>query len=260
MSGKQLLIRRTDERLTLTINRPEKRNALKMSILDEIGAALAEHGDDDSLKCAVITAAGDRCFAAGGDLRELDSIRSPEAAAAMSQRGRTALDQIRQYPLPVIAALNGLAYGGGAELAMACDLRVAVPGAEIGFLQAELNVTTAWGGGIDLIALVGHQIALNLLLSATRLGADEASQLGIINHVFGPGEDLDTGLNAFLSKYLKRGHRVLRGFKALCSAHRKTLHETLGATEQEAFVASWTHPDHWRAVEQAFAERNKPDD
>lgn len=257
MSENQLLIRRADGRLTLTINRPEKRNALKMSLLDEIGATLAEHSGDESLKCAVITAAGDRCFAAGGDLRELDAIRSPQDATAMSQRGRRALDQVRQFPLPVIAALNGLAYGGGAELAMACDLRVAVPGAEIGFLQAELNVTTAWGGGIDLIAMLGHQNALDLLLSASRLNADEAHRLGIINHVCDPRQDLETGLNEFLSTYLKRGTQVLRGFKALSSAHRQILHERLSAAEQNAFVASWTHPDHWRAVERAFAERNK---
>jgi enoyl-CoA hydratase/carnithine racemase len=209
------------------------------------------------LKCAIITAAGDRCFAAGGDLRELDAIRSPEEATAMSQRGRKTLDQVRQFPLPVIAALNGLAYGGGAELAMACDLRVAVPRAEIGFLQAELNVTTAWGGGIDLIAIVGHQNALNLLLSARRLDAHEAHRVGLVDHVCGAEQDLETGLNEFLSAYLQRGTRVLRGFKALSSAHRQNLHQRLSMAEQNAFVASWTHPDHWQAVEQAFTERNK---
>jgi enoyl-CoA hydratase len=255
LSSDQLLVHRAAERLTLTINRPEKRNALKMSLLDEIAAALNAHSDDDSIKCAVITAAGDRCFAAGGDLRELDAIRSAEDATAMSQRGRTALDQVRQFPLPVIAALNGLAYGGGAELALACDLRVAVPGAEIGFLQAELNVTTAWGGGIDLIATVGRQKALDLLLSASRLKAEPARDLGIVDHVCGSGQVLDAGLEEFLAPLLERGTRVLRGFKALSSAHRQTLHAQLSVAEQDAFVASWTDPDHWLAVEQAFGER-----
>lgn len=257
MSENQLLIRRTDDTLTLTINRPEKRNALKMSLLDEIGAALQAHNNDETLKCAIITATGDRCFAAGGDLQELDAIRSPEQAEAMSKRGRAALDQVRQFQLPVIAGLNGLAYGGGAELAMACDLRVAVPSAEIGFLQAQLNVTTAWGGGIDLIAAVGRQKALGLLLSSKRLSAEEACDLGLIEHVCAPGQDLDAGLQEFLSPYLQRSTQVLSGFKALALAHRKRLHETLNAVEQETFIASWTHPDHWAAVEQAFADRSK---
>jgi enoyl-CoA hydratase len=253
----QLLISRKDDILTLTINRPEKRNALKMGLLDELGAALTTYVDDENLKCAVITAAGDRCFAAGGDLKELDTIRSPEDAEAMSKRGRQALDQVRRFPLPVIAGLNGLAFGGGAELAMACDLRVAVPGAEIGFLQAQLNVTTAWGGGIDLIIAIGGQKALDLLLSSKRLSAEDAFDLGLIDRICSPAQDLDDCLQEFLSPYLQRSSRVLRGFKALTAAYRRTVHEKLTAVEQGNFITSWTHPDHWAAVEQAMAERSK---
>ncbi|MDH3509588.1 MAG: enoyl-CoA hydratase/isomerase family protein [Gammaproteobacteria bacterium] len=257
MSADQLLISRKDGVLTLTINRPEKRNALKMDLLDEIGASLTNFADDENLKCAVITAAGDRCFAAGGDLKELDSIRSPDDAEAMSKRGRQALDQVRRFPLPVVAGLNGLAFGGGAELAMACDLRVAVPQAEIGFLQAQLNVTTAWGGGIDLIVAIGRQKALELLLSAKRLPADEAYHLGLIDRICAAGQDLDDCLREFLSPYLKRSGRVLRGFKALTAAYRRMAHEKLTAVEQEHFIASWTHVDHWDAVEKTMAGRSK---
>jgi enoyl-CoA hydratase len=253
----QLLISRKDDVLTLTINRPAKRNALKMDLLDELAASLTAYVDDKTLKCAVITAAGDRCFAAGGDLQELDVIRSPEDAEAMSKRGRQALDHVRHFPLPVIAGLNGLAFGGGAELAMACDLRVAVPKAEIGFLQARLNVTTAWGGGIDLIAAIGAQKALDVLLSSKRLSAEEARHLGLIDRICAPGQDLDQCLQEFLSPYIQLSSLVLRGFKALTAAHRQMAHEELTALEQENFVASWTHPDHWAAVDQAIAGRNK---
>ena len=172
--------------LRLTINRPEQRNALSLSLLDEIAARLRDHHDHLALRCVILTAAGDRCFAAGGDLKELDAIRSETQSLAMSQRGRRVLDTIRQFPVPVIAALNGLALGGGAELAMACDLRIAAEHAGIGFLQGQLNVTTAWGGGIDLIAALGHQRALELLLAARRISATEARQLGLFAAVCEP--------------------------------------------------------------------------
>ncbi len=257
MSAPALLVERRDRILTLTINRPEKRNALRMDLLDALGAALAAHATDASLRIAVITASGDRCFAAGGDLDELAAIRSTEDAEAMSRRGRRALDQVRAFPLPVVAALNGLALGGGAELAMACDLRIAAATAEIGFLQGQLGVTTAWGGGIDLIAAVGNRRALDLLISARRLAADEALSIGLFDRVCANDEALDACLMAFLRPYVDRSRQVVAGFKALTAAHRRELHQTLSSVEQSRFVAAWTHDDHWAAVEHAAAARAK---
>lgn len=257
MSEEILLVERRDGVLTLTINRPAQRNALRMDLLDELGQALADHADDDAVKCAVITAAGDRCFAAGGDLKELDAIRTTEQAESMSKRGRRALDQVRRFPLPVIAALNGLALGGGAELAMACDLRIAVPGADIGFLQGQLNVTTAWGGGIDLVAAVGTRRALELLASARRVRAEEALSLGIYDHVCDPDQPLAACLDEYLKPYRSRTRAVLEGYKSITTGHRQAVHERLSGVEQRHFVETWTHPDHWDAVERAAAGRAK---
>jgi enoyl-CoA hydratase len=100
-----LLVECTADVLHVTINRPEKRNALSLSLLDELGAAFREHNDAD-IKCAVLTGAGDRCFAAGGDLQELDAIRSETEARAMSERGHAALDAIRYFPVPLSAHLT----------------------------------------------------------------------------------------------------------------------------------------------------------
>lgn len=241
--------------LTLTINRPDQRNALRMDLLDALGETLAAHADDDAVRCAVITAAGDRCFAAGGDLKELDAIRTPEHAEAMSKRGRTALDQVRRFPLPVIAALNGLALGGGAELAMACDLRVAVADAEIGFLQGQLNVTTAWGGGIDLVAAVGTRRALELLAGARRIPASEAASLGLFDRVCREDESLGECLDDYLAPFLSRTRRVLEGFKAITTGHRQVVHERLSGVEQRHFVSTWTDAAHWDAVAQAASRR-----
>jgi len=250
-----LLVELTGPVLRLTINRPEKRNALSLGLLDELGESLTQNASNPDLKYAVITAAGDRCFAAGGDLNELDAIRSDSDAEAMSRRGRAALDCVRAFPLPVIAGLNGLALGGGAELALACDLRVAAPNAEIGFLQGRLNVTTAWGGGIDLVATVGMQAALDLLVTARRVPAGEALSLGIVDRVCSAGQSLEDCLDDYLQVWRQRSPRVLRGYKALIAGQRRALHERLMQVEQAHFVTTWTHDDHWAALEQGNTER-----
>lgn len=175
----------------------------------------------------------------------------------MSGRGRRALDCVRNFPVPVIGALNGLALGGGAELAMACDLRIATAAAEIGFLQGQLGVTTAWGGGIDLIATVGNRRALDLLVSARRIDARTALKLGIYERVCGDDESLEDCLADFLQPYLKRSRKVLSGYKALAAAHRQMLHDRLAATEEQHFITAWTSDAHWAAVEAAAAGRRK---
>lgn len=246
-----LLVERQGAVLRLTLNRPEKRNALSLALLDEIGAALARHAADAGILCAVITGAGDKCFAAGGDLAELDAIRSEADTRAMSRRGRAALDAVRAFPVPVIAALNGPALGGGAELALACDLRVAAPHAEIGFLQAQLAVTTAWGGGIDLALTIGDRRALRILSTAARIEAGRALELGLVDWICAPGQNLDACLATFLEPYLGRTRAVLAGFKAPVAAQRRRVHAELAPVEEDNFVRSWTSADHWAAVAKA---------
>jgi enoyl-CoA hydratase len=257
MPDAPLLVSRDGALLRLTINRPEKRNALSLALLDEIGATVAGHAADATILLAVITGSGDKCFAAGGDLQELDAIRSADDTRAMSKRGRAALQAIRDFPVPVVAALNGHALGGGAELALACDLRVAARHAEIGFLQAQLAVTTAWGGGIDLAAAIGRQQAQQLLASARRLPAPEAQRLGVVDRICAPDQGIEECLADFLQPYLQRKRQVLAGIKSLMAAARRRLHADLGAIEEEQFVRTWTHADHWAAVAAAMPQRTR---
>lgn len=243
-----LIVERRGAVLHLVINRPQRRNALALALLDAIGATLAEHAADSDILCAVITGSGEKCFAAGGDLQELDAIRSAADTRAMSRRGRAALDQVRAFPVPVIAALNGLALGGGAELALACDLRIAAPNAEIGFLQAQLGVTTAWGGGIDLALTVGDRSALRILATAARIAPARALDIGLVDWVCAPGQPLEDCVATFLEPYLCRSRAVLEGCKAPVAAARRRAHAELAAIEEEHFVASWTSDAHWAAV------------
>ena len=250
-----LLIDHRGDRLQVTINRPERRNALSLELLDRLGESFTRFAADPALKCAVLIATGDRCFAAGGDLKELDAVRSEADTLAMSRRARAALDAVRRFPVPVIAALNGHALGGGAELAMACDLRLATARAELGFLQAQLNVTTAWGGGIDLLAVLGPSRGLALLLEARRIPAAEARELGLVQRVCGPHETLADCTEWLLEPLLQRPAQVLRAYKALALEARLALHERLLSVEERGFAATWIHADHWAAAERALVPR-----
>ncbi|MBW7931294.1 MAG: enoyl-CoA hydratase/isomerase family protein [Gammaproteobacteria bacterium] len=243
-----LIVERRGAVLHLVINRPQRRNALALALLDAIGTTLAGHATDTGILCAVITGSGEKCFAAGGDLQELDAVRSAADTRTMSRRGRAALDQLRAFPVPVIAALNGLALGGGAELALACDLRIAAPNAEIGFLQAQLGVTTAWGGGIDLALTVGDRSALRILATAARIAPARALDIGLVDWVCAPGQPLEDCVETFLEPYLCRSRAVLEGCKAPVATARKRAHAELAAIEEEHFIASWTSDAHWAAV------------
>ncbi|MGI9290179.1 MAG: enoyl-CoA hydratase/isomerase family protein [Gammaproteobacteria bacterium] len=247
----RLLVESSDDVLHVTINRPEKRNALSLALLDELGSTFREYSKG-TVKCAVLTGAGERCFAAGGDLKELDAIRSDADTRAMSERGHSALDAIRYFPVPVIGALNGLALGGGAELAMACDIRIGSAHAELGLIQSRLNVTTAWGGGIDLINAIGNSAALALLCSGKRLNAEQALRLCLFEAIAAEGADFEEFINDFLTGYTSKGLNVLRTYKATAAARRKRLQDELKDTARDGFIKAWTHDDHWEAAAKAL--------
>jgi enoyl-CoA hydratase len=244
----QLLVRVDGDILRLTINRPEKRNALSMGLLKELGAALHAHRRTP-VKCVLLTGAGDKAFAAGGDLQELAATRTEKQTRIMAEHGHTALDEIRYFPVPVIGALNGLALGGGAELAMACDMRIAAAHAELGLIQAQLNVTTAWGGGIDLINAVGNSAALAILCSGRRIDTQEALRLCLYQAVCPEGQDFGQFADDFLQGYLSKSINVLRSYKATAAARRQRLQDELTETARQGFITAWVHDDHWDAAD-----------
>lgn len=236
--------------LRITLNRPEKRNALSRDLLAHLGRAFREAASDETTRLAVVTGAGDRSFAAGGDLRELASVRTTEDARLLSEQARYALDGIRAFPVPVIAALNGDALGGGAELAAACDFRVAAPHARIGFVQGRLAISSAWGGGVDLFDLVGRTAALRLLTTAQVLSVQEARDIGLVDMVADDGETLSGAVERFAAAMLRQPPQVLRAFTALARAHRQGQpRSAMEAIETERFAETWVHDDHWTAAE-----------
>jgi len=174
----------------------------------------------------------------------------------MASEVKAYLENIRRFPLPVIAALNGDAMGGGAELALACDMRIAASHARIGFVQGRINVTTAWGGGVDLMRLVGPSVALQLLCQGEMIPAHKAAALGLINRLADDGQSLDALEMDFLAPILGQAPHVLRAFKALTYAARSGLSiGELNQLETRLFSPTWIHEDHLRAVEKLFAAR-----
>jgi enoyl-CoA hydratase len=240
--------------LRVTIDRAEKRNALSRALLAELREAFERGAADETLRVAVLTAAGDRNFAAGGDLRDLAGVRTRVAAVEMAEQARAALDAVRRFPVPVVAALNGAALGGGAELAVACDLRIAAAHAGIGFVQGRLNISTAWGGGVDLMRLLGSARALAVLGGGEVLGAAEALALGLVDAVAGAGERFEDFVARFIAPLARQAPQVMRAFKAQALAERLGLPRAeREAIEARLFSVTWVHDDHWTAADRLLA-------
>ena len=228
---------------------------MSLEVLGEIRSLFESYAGDHTIKAATVTGSGEKSFAAGGDLRELDSVRTVADTAIMSESGRAALDAIRNFPVPVVAILNGTALGGGAELAMACDFRLATPGSSIGFLQGSLNITTAWGGGPDLIERIGSAPALRLMATAEILKAPEALEIGVVDALTDESLPLDVSVSNFMAPMLARKPHVLRAMKALRLAAKKGVLEDLAKLETKYFVDCWTDDAHWEAADAVLDAR-----
>jgi len=242
--------------LNVSINRPDKRNALSRAVLGELKRVFSGHSGAQDLRVAVLRGAGEKSFAAGGDLRDLAQVRTRADTRRMAEQARDALEAIRSFPVPVVAALNGDALGGGAELAVACDFRVAASHARIGFIQGRLNIATAWGGGADLMRLVGPARALRLLAAAELLDAPGAQRAGLVDEVGAPGEPLPALIERFIAPFLQQVPQVLRAYKALAIAHRSGRPAAgIRRLETRQLVETWVHPDHWQAADKILDGR-----
>jgi len=249
----ELVVERRGSVLRVRIDRARKHNALSRTTLARLRAAFEEHRDDTSLACAVVTGSGQRYFAAGGDLRDLSSVRETVDARRMAEEARSALDAVRTFPVPVVALINGDAIGGGAELALACDLRVIRDGARIGYVQGRLGITSGWGGGPDLLAVVGPARALRMMSRAEMVTAEMALAWGLADAVVGP-DAVEDGLAQFLAPLLEQTRAALCGFKAQAlAARRGESYEARRSAEHDGFVRTWVSPEHWAATERILA-------
>ena len=166
----------------LTINRPKALNALNKMTLEEIGAALEDIRDDAGISGLIVTGAGGKAFVAGADITEIASISAVEASA-FTRRGQAVFDLLENLGKPSVAAVNGFAFGGGCELAMACTLRIATESARFGQPEVRLGVMPGFGGTQRLPRLVGKGRALQMILTGEPIDAQEAHRIGLVNEI-----------------------------------------------------------------------------
>jgi len=235
-----------------TIDRPEAKNALDHPTLHALMDAVQETGRDRTARAAVLTGAG-HVFVSGGDLRELRHKNTPQDAERFSELGFELCRAMAELPFPVVCALPGPAIGGGAELALACDLRVADVRAKIAFKQVRMGVTTAWGTVPRLVAAVGAGVAARLLYAAHDVEAAEAKRIGLVDEVTENGLARTTAL-AWASDIARGSPKAIADMKRLV---RETTARDVRALERQLFVDTWSGADHHEAVE-AYFERRAP--
>jgi enoyl-CoA hydratase len=167
----------------ITLNRPSVLNALSSTVLRELTAALDAIDADPAVRCAILTGAGEKAFAAGADIGELSALPSGTAGAVQAKRGQAVTLRIERLRVPVIAAVNGFALGGGCELAMACDIRIASDNAKFGQPEVNLGLVPGYGGTQRTTRLAGRGWAMYLCLTAEMIDASEALRIGLVQKV-----------------------------------------------------------------------------
>jgi enoyl-CoA hydratase len=241
---------------TVTLNRPDKLNALNAVTLDELESAFREIAASQSARAVIVTGAGEKAFVAGADIGEL-AQQTPISGKATARRGQTLFRRIELFPKPVVAAVNGFALGGGCELAMACHVRIASENAQFGLPEVGLGIIPGYGGTQRLARLVGRGRAIELTLTGQRIAAQEAWRIGLVNRVV-PQEKLLEETGKLVAAMLRNGPLALEA--ALESIHHGLdlpLEEGMFFEANAFGVVCGT--EDMREGMQAFLEKRKPE-
>lgn len=242
--------------LFVTLNRPEALNALNMETMGSLhllfGKVLPDRPD---LRGVILTGAGPKAFAAGADIKEFLGLSAQEGRD-LAARGHETFFLIEQSPIPVIAAVNGFALGGGCELAMSCHLRIAGEHAKFGQPEVNLGLIPGYGGTQRLIQYIGKGKAMELLLTADMINAQEAHRLGLVNHVVPAGEEVAKA-EELLGKILTKGPIAVR--KVIESVNAYFTESTDGFHFEVESFGYTTGTQDFKEGAQAFVEKRKPD-
>jgi enoyl-CoA hydratase len=239
---------------TITINRPDKLNALNGVVLDELEAVLQIVHDDENIKAAIITGQGPKAFVAGADISEFLNV-ADDQGAGLARKGQQIFFKIENSPKPVIAAVNGFALGGGCELAMACHFRLASDNAKFGQPEVNLGLIPGYGGTQRLTMLVGKGKAMELMMSGNMIDAHEAKDIGLVNYVTSPGSLLEKTkeiLSIIITKSPVAVSKVIAAVNAFYSCDKNGFNEEINLFG-EVFASS-----DKKEGTTAFIEKRKP--
>jgi len=256
MSYENILVEREENYAIITLNRPKALNALNRALMAELNTAIDELVGEESVRAIVLTGAGERAFAAGADISEFSAMPSASVAAKFALRGQAVLDKIERLPKPVIAAINGFALGGGCELAMACDIRLAADTARLGQPEINLGIIPGYGGTQRLPRLVGKGTAKLLCLTGDHITAEEALRIGLVDRVV-PAANLLTEAKALAAKLAGKAPVAVTAIKqAINVGTEGTLVDGL-AFEAAQFGLVFDTEDRVEGVN-AFLEKRNP--
>jgi enoyl-CoA hydratase len=240
---------------TLTINRPAALNALNRAVIDEIREVIDEMRADPAIRVLIVTGAGDRAFVAGADIAAMAAM-SPIEGLDFAEAGHRVMDSLESLPIPVIAAVNGFALGGGLELALACDLIVAVENARFGQPEVNLGLIPGFGGTQRLARRIGLARAREAILTGDLFDAKNAYEWGLVNRLVAPG-NLMAEVNKLAGKIAAKSAVALRQAKAALRAAMSSTQETGLAFEREAFGVVFGSADRIEGTT-AFVQKRPP--
>jgi enoyl-CoA hydratase len=236
----------------VTIQRPQKLNAINLETLQELEIAFRNIGNDKAIRALIVTGAGEKAFVAGADIGELAKC-TPVEAQQLSRRGQSTFRILENLGKPSIAAVNGFALGGGLELALSCSMRVASPNARMGLPEVKLGILAGYGGTQRLPRLIGRGRALEMLLTGEPVDAEEALRLGLVNRIF-PQNEIVAGARAILKKILVNAPLAVQlTMQAVDAGLNSTLDEGL-QFEAASFAVAFSTDDR-REGTQAFLEK-----
>lgn len=239
----------------VTINRPKALNALNAETVSELDDVFTKIGREENIKVVIVTGAGEKSFVAGADIKEMSCLDAA-AGRRWGQDGQAVFTKLENLPQPVIAAVNGYALGGGCELAMACDIRIASVKAKFGQPETGLGITPGFGGTQRLSRLVGKGRAKELLFTADMIDATEAYRIGLVNKVTEP-EDLLAEAEKMARRIIKNAPLAVQLTKAAVNNGSQTdLHRGI-AYEAEVFGLCFATQDQKEGMA-AFMEKRKP--
>ncbi|MDN5201601.1 enoyl-CoA hydratase-related protein [Fulvivirgaceae bacterium BMA10] len=253
---KNLRLEFQDGILTITINRPDKLNALNVATVEEIRMAMDKVYDEKDIKAVIFTGEGDKAFVAGADISEIAQLNEMNGRK-FAENGQEVFSLIENCDKPIIAAVNGFALGGGCELAMACHMRVATESAKFGQPEVNLGVVPGYGGTQRLTHLVGKGKAMELLMSGDMMNANEAKELNLVNYVVADKEELHVKCNEILRKIISKAPLAV-GMVIHCVNAAYDPEEKGYQTEANSF-ANCCKSEDFREGTSAFLEKRKPE-